>query len=470
MDGYDSEEILLAMEQQELDIISSVMALTSYRNIKNLIIMGVELVGPFYEDAFRSAVRETSIKFPTMTSVLREVRSKWRFSLVREASPATGVPIFVSDLPNSHGGRSSFDALMEHLTPRLERQWQLFRDPPVEIHVVRADSNHSSLLFIVHHAVADAAMALSLITEMFGQYEKILTGRQSRWSEMPHVFSTSHKKAAVAGKSGWKDLFSQLRRNLSYRNDRPAKPVGNGAAEDLREWQVREVLSAEDTEGLLCRLSQHGFHFVDHLVACSTLALEEWNRDGNVPSGTINSVVTVNMRQRFGGAEEKNYSSCLFFRAAPSDRKTYLELVGFLAQSRTRQLQRGADLSLRGAFSLGAKLFSILPLGIRRRVASSFMMQQRYSLAVGFLGAVWPQFEAGSKTAHPHLRRMADLDIIDVYGTGYKLAGNAHVNLYAYLYAGRLHVVLAMSARLLNKEECRDFFSLVVQHIGRSGA
>jgi hypothetical protein len=60
------------MEQQELDIISSVMALTGYRNPKNLIIMGVELVGTFREDAFRSAVRETSIKFPTMTSVLRE--------------------------------------------------------------------------------------------------------------------------------------------------------------------------------------------------------------------------------------------------------------------------------------------------------------------------------------------------------------------------------------------------------------
>jgi len=445
------------------------MALTGYRNTKNLIIIGVELVGTFHEHAFRSAVRQTSIKFPTMTSVLREVRSKWHFFLVREPSPATGVAIFVSDLPNSHRGQSRFDALMKHLTPRLERQWQLFREPPVEIHVLRADSNHSSLVFIVHHSVADAARAMTLITEVFGQYENILTGQQSPWSEMPHVFSTSEKKAAVAEKFGWKDLCSQLRRNLSYRSDRPAKPVGNGATEDLREWHVREVLSAEETEGLLSGLSQHSFHFVDHLVACTSLALEEWNRDRNVPSGTISSVVTVNMRQRFGGADEKNYSSCLFFRAAPSDRMTYLKLVGFLAQSRTRQLRRGADLSLRLSFSLGAKLFSILPLRLRRRVAYSFMRQQRYSLAVGFLGAVWPQFKNGSKTAHPHFRKIADLDITDVYGTGYKVAGNAHVNLYSYLYGGRLHLVLAMSARLLNKNECRDFLNLVVQHIGRAG-
>jgi hypothetical protein len=93
------------------------------------------------------------------------------------------------------------------------------------------------------------------------------------------------------------------------------------------------------------------------------------------------------------------------------------------------------------------------------------MQHQRYSFAVGFLGVVWPEFKDGAMGEDSCLVKLGDADIIDVHGTGYKLAGNAALNLYAYIYRRRLHLVLAVPAAVMTGQECEDFMELLVQTI-----
>lgn len=114
------------MEQERLDIISDVMALTSYGNVKNIILVAAELVGTFDEQAFALAAKRASKKYPVLTSRLKEIRKKGRFFLVREHCPEMDVPIFMGKLSKSYSEEPIVDSLMLHMTSRLESDWDLF--------------------------------------------------------------------------------------------------------------------------------------------------------------------------------------------------------------------------------------------------------------------------------------------------------------------------------------------------------
>jgi len=305
------------------------------------------------------------------------------------------------------------------------------------------------------------AMAMKILSEMMGRYDAIVHGRSSAWQSMPYVFSTSKKKASKSGKVRWTHLARQLARNLKYRKEKPAVPHGTGKPGDLTEQHVLRIFPADDVQVIKSNVAEVGIHLVDHLVVCANRALDEWNENKNVSPGTNTSVVTVNMRQRFGGEDEKNYSSTIFFRSTPQQRKNLAEFARSVAEGRKKQLGANVDLIVRRSISMGAAFFTMFPFAIRRRAASYFFGSQKFSIAVGFLGVVWPELKEGLFGEDSFLKHAGQFEIIDFHGTAYKLAGNAQINLYAFIYRKRLHLVSAVPASLLTREEAECFMDLL---------
>jgi hypothetical protein len=456
--------------QQPLDIISDVMALSSYKNAKNVIVMGVEVRGPFDEAAFRKACAEIFAEHPGVASVLKEARNGWRRFLIREPRLGSDIPVTVSELPSLVGEGPLFGPILEHLAPRLDRTWQLFSEPPVEMHVVQIGPDHRVLGIIMHHSGGDAATTLTLLRAVCGRYETVVRGGNQAWLEVPYAFSTGKKSSAKQKSAGVKDVWRQFKKNIRYLNEHPVRPAGGGDSRNLDEHHAHRLLSEADSRGLLANFSQGDLHVVDHLVACTNLALDEWNSGFNIAPGMITSVVTVNMRGRFGGAEEKNYSSAIFFRSSPTSRTDYLQFVAHIAKRRAEQFQERLDLVLRRSFAMGAALFSVLPLSLRRRVAHAFMLRQQYSAAVGYLGVVFPEIAGGWQNGKSQLRRFGDLEIVDVFGTGYKLSGQAFINLYAYLYKGQIQLVLTSAGKFLTREENERLLDLLLEIIYRASS
>jgi len=442
---------------------SELMALTSFRNAKNIIMMAVEATGPFDEQAFRSAIKEVSMAFPTITGTLRELREGARLFLFREDHPDLEIPVTISDVTRPSGPEGSFNAIMHHLRPRLDRQWDLWREPPLEIHVLRFQPEYFLLVFIFHHVAADAAMGLRILSEMMGRYDATVRGRASEWESVPYVLSTSKKKASKAGKASWTHLARQLVRDLKYRQKRPAKPHGTGRADDPAEHHVLRILAAEDLQEIKANVAEVGINLVDHLVVCANRALDEWNANKNIFPGMNTSVVTVNMRERFGGEDEKNYSSNIYFRSTPQQRKDIAEFAHSVAEGRKKQLSRNVDLMVRRSLSMGAAFFTLFPFAVRRRVASYFVRSQKFSIAVGFLGVVWPELIEGRPGEDSFLKHAGQFEIIDMHGAGYKLAGNVQMSLVAFIYRKRLRLVLAVPGSLLTREEAEAFMDLLVR-------
>jgi hypothetical protein len=455
------------MEQERLDIISDVMALTSYGNVKNSILVAAELVGVFDEQVFALAAKRASKKYPVLTSRLKEVRKKGRFFLVREHCPEMDVPIFISDLSKSHSEEPIVDSLMFHMAPRLESDWDLFSKPPVEIHVLAAGNDRFAFVTLLHHSAGDAEVVLTIMKAIMGEYEAEVTGEPPQWLENPYVSSTSKKSQSVERRFGWMDLLRQLKRDLRYRKVKPVFPWGSGNRRDTREWHVRRAFSVEDSARILNSFSGNSTHVIDHLVACTNLALDYWNGKHNLKPGRITSAVTVNMRGRFGGKNEKNYSSVIFFRSDPDQRRDYLRFVHELASSRSKQFEKGADLTTRQSFLLGSKLFYYLPFGLRRRVPGFFMKHQQYSAAVTFMGSVFPRFD-GKGMDRDSLTAFGNLEIIDMYGVGYKHVGGAAMHLLVYTYRNRLSLVLMIPGKSLTKTESDSFMNVLVDVMNRT--
>ncbi len=423
--------------------------------------MAAEAKGPFDEKVFRLAVKEVSQAFPTLTGTLRKLREGARLLLFRENHPDLEIPVMMSDVSRPIGPEGSFNAIIDHLRPELDKQWDLWHDPPLKIHVLQFQPEYFLLVFIFHHTAADAGMALKIISQMFGRYDWLINGRSSEWKSMTYVFSTSKKNASKPGKTGWKDLTRQVLRDLKYRKEKPAVPHGTGKAHDLTEQHVLRVFPTEDFQQMKTKVAEAGIHLVDHIVVCANRALDEWNRNRNIIPGTNTSVVTVNMRERFGGEDEKNYSSTIFFRSSEQDRNDLAEFAHSVAEGRKKQLSRNIDLIVRGSLSMGAALFTLFPFFIQQRLATHFMRSQKFSIAVGFLGVVWPELVEGRPGEDSFLKHAGGFEIIDVHGTGYKLAGNAQINLYAFIYRKRLHLVLTVPGSLLIRDEAEYFADLL---------
>ena len=198
------------MEQERLDIISDVMALTSCGNVKNIILVTVEAVGAFDKDVFALAVRRASAKLPVLTSHLREIREKGQHFLVRGHPQELHVPVFMGQLSKSNRGEATFDSLISHMIPRLDRDWNLFLEPPVEIHVLSLGDNHFVFVLLMHHSAGDVEAILAVLRAVMGEYEAVVSGEAPLWLENPYVSSTSKKRESAQRRFGWKDFLSRL--------------------------------------------------------------------------------------------------------------------------------------------------------------------------------------------------------------------------------------------------------------------
>jgi hypothetical protein len=73
-----------------LDPLSEMMVLSSYKNANNLMITAIELKGILDEEALDAAARKTATRFPQFLSRIRELRESGKFYLAWEQRIFTG--------------------------------------------------------------------------------------------------------------------------------------------------------------------------------------------------------------------------------------------------------------------------------------------------------------------------------------------------------------------------------------------
>lgn len=448
-----------------VDPMSEMLALSTGKSTKNIIVTALEVTGPFDWPAYKIAAEKTAEKFPQVRRRIKEVKVGRRFLLHWEHRSDLHMPVFFSEMPEGDDGDPLLKRFLDHLAPRLDRDWNLFDEVAAELHAVKVADEHHILACMFHHIAADAGTAAEYGKELFSNYHEIVKGEKPEWAYHQISVSSSRKRKVVPHKTSRIEFFNDFKRDLRRLAEKSALLVGSGKAGDTRQHHVRRVLTVEDTERLTRLSLRRGASSVDLLTAGLNMAVDQWNAARGVAPGVVTTSLSVNLRGRFEGYGETNNSSLLFFRTTPEERKDAAQLTRSLALTRIRHFRRQADLKWLRNTVKGLKALAYFPFRIKRRIVDFMVNRHEFTIAIGLLGVLWPKLKNGKPTAESFLTSTGDLSVTGVYGLGYKLLSSTRVLLIVYAFDNRLNLVLSTSASLFTHDETERFLDLFVGNL-----
>jgi len=447
-----------------LDPNSEMIALTSFANTKNLLVTAFEIKGPFDESLLKPSVMRALEGFPQLLSCLKETRKKGRHYLYWQPRPDVEFPTIISDLRDYQASVPILDTVLNHLTPRLDRDWDLFEEPPGEIHLLRISHDHYVAVAIAHHAAFDAATASEFGRQCFLQYRELLTGVRSDFpGMMTHGLSTSRKRTVKVRVRKWEDIIHTGRLAIKPLFSKPPLPAGTGIQTDKKQYHIKRLLSVKETARLTMSTQKSGGNFIDVLIASSNMAIAKWNTLRNVETGNVTTALTMNIRGRYASLDHWNNVSALFFESNSNERKDPKKLIHSLSIERIKQFRKQMDLKHYKNVARMISWASLLPFNIRRRVVGRITQKHQCSIAITLLGVVWPEMKNGKPTLDSYPTSVDETLVTEVYGTGYKHLTSTPLVLIVYSFLNRLNLVLAASGSLFSRTEAEGFMDLFMR-------
>jgi len=448
-----------------VDVLSETIALSTWGNTKNIIITALDVKGPLDVQVVEQASRWASQSFPQLMSCIREVSSWGVHYLEWERRLEEPLPFFVTDLPESCRSGNLLNDIINVMKPRLDRNWDLFRQVAVEFHVIRLGPEHNVAASVCHHVAGDGGTASEFGREFLRHYHEIKRGSKPPWAEDRLALSTVKKRPVRIQPKRWGETVRESHRGFMQIFERPMEPLGSGSQSELTQHFAKRVLSEERSAAVFFSALQSGVNFVDSLTACANMAIDEWNSQRGCEPGLLTTAMTVNTRGRFSEFDTPNNSSVIVFRCQPEQRKNPSAFLRDLARMRLRHFREQKDVTmLHNIRRLNGSL-RLFPYHIRRQLMHLFLQNHKFSIAVTLLGTVWPKLVNGKPTADSSVTSSADLEVSEVHGIGYKLHSGTRLLLIAYVYKNRLNLILEAAASLFTSEETEAFLDLIVEKL-----
>jgi len=448
-----------------LDAISEMLALSSFGNGKNIIFCGLDLKGPMDLQAFHEASRQSVTDFPHFVSTIREIKINGRYHLVRQHSPDLPSWFGVQELKIRESSASLLDNILYTLSPRLDRDWDLFQELPLEMHLIRVSERHHVLAIFFHHVAGDVGSLMEFAQVFMANYHELFTGQPPDWKHEPLPVSSSRKAPVEKKQEKSQAWLDRVGGTLSGFLRPPAIPLGNGDRGNDEQYHIKRVLSPRDSQELAGSKGRACASLPDRLTAATHLAVDQWNRERGIGPGTLTTSMTVNMRGRYKDLDNPNNSALIFLRSLPHERRNPNEFCRLLAMQRVRRFRTQSDSSYYQNLQRFNNTFRILPFHLRRRLVSFVMNKHQVSVAITPLGVLWPTLQEGRPTGETFLKKSGALDVTEVHGIGYKLASNTRLLLVAYAFRDQVNLILTSSASLFTRQESEQFMDLIMENL-----
>jgi hypothetical protein len=449
-----------------IDPISEMLALLSCGNNKSLLIPAIETEGHFDEEAGRLAVQRAAKRFPHFGSPLLEVRDKGLFRLVRNAVPIPSIPVMAADISGELATMPAPDSFLRHLAPRLDRDWDLFAEPPAEIHFLKLSSERHLIVPVIHHVAGDASTIKEFGREFLINYHEIVKGeRVDRW--LADGERIRRKRPLQDRKQGFREFTLRTRKTLRQFRDPNVLPEGTGRPGDTRQFHIKRMLSEEETGRLYGLSAKKGVAVVDLMTAAANVAIDKWNEYQGISPGLLSTAVSVDLRARYPEISYPNASSLLFFRSFPGERSDLDEFTRRIAGARINQLRNQNDLKYTEDVARLCRILSVFPFRFRRRILDFMSRGQHCPLFIIMLGALWPGSNKRRSCDETALIQVGDLIVREIHAVGYKLCSEAPPTYILYLFNGRLNLMLSAAACHFTKSEAEAFMDLTLQNAFR---
>lgn len=457
---------MLGVSDERLDPTSEMLALSATGDTKNVLICLIELTGGSMNvETMLEAARTAARKFPHLTRRIKEIRSTGFHYLVWDADHTFDVPTFFDEMSEFEASEPVLDQIIRHLSPRIDRDWDLFNESPAEFHLIKISSERYVEGWLMHHVAGDAATGTDVGQETLAQYHEVFCGSKPEWAGEYHSISGSKKRRVPVKKLTFRNLCEDIKQTCQNLFKKACLPVGLGSQTDKSQRHIKRILTEEQTELLLKRTSKQGVSLVDRLVVSANEVIDEWNHQRGLSPGLLTTSMTVNMRGRFSDVNSVNSSSLIFFQSLPSDRKDTRAFTRKVGLARIRHFRNQTDHKFSNNIKMMMDLFRIFPFRIRRQIISFLINRHQFSIGITLLGIFWPEMINGRPTGESVLTRVGDFEVTEVFGVAHRMLSKTRTILLLYTFRKKLNLVLTYSAVDFNREESEQFMDLLLKNL-----
>ena len=443
----------------KLGPLEEALALTTTTESPNIVCGALELKGPLDAEAIAKATASLRKSLPHLKMCLAEVKERGRYILVRDAATDLEIPFSSTVAGNMSGCESSLDILISHLKDVLNREWNLFKEPLIQIHLIKLDDQRHLIACVMNHVAADAVTLGEIVREFIREYHHIATGETNGFTSESSPSSISRKRSAQKKKTTPLDYWLTLRQAI-IPHRKCSLTAGSGDEQDCGEHYVKRLLSRQNSELALKNSAKFKLPFVDYLMACMFTAIDRWNHGHMFPTSVLSSALTVNMRGRFQDTGCPNNDSILYFRFERDQRTDVESLAKLVYRSRMRLYRDQMDVKYAKGLAKVNRLLGFFPFEWRRQALLSILERHQTSFAVGFTGVMWPNSRRLS--ADSYLTHAGELEISEAHGMAYRIVSRTPLYLAAYFFRKRLNLILSAATWKLTRQETEDFLDLLV--------
>jgi hypothetical protein len=216
-------------------------------------------------------------------------------------------------------------------------------------------------------------------------------------------------------------------------------------------------------------LSNPASPIIDLALACSHLAVDQWNAALNTPTDTITSAISINNQGRFPGLGDPNSFVVLYFRSTAEERRDPRAFVRSVKKERVRQFREQSDLELHRLLHRIVKTSGILPFSLKQGLGRFLLGARSWissSMLIHYLGSVLTDFGQEWSPGELCGIRGADLECTEVYGFAYKILPPwTPIHIWLYTYCNRLNMVLGTWAWHFSGSEAEEFTNLIAKNL-----
>jgi len=333
---------------------------------------------------------------------------------------------------------------------------------PVRFILYRLPREHHVLVFFFHHVAIDGGGMYDFLREVFRVYHRAVEGAQPEWADAAGIHSQSGGAGAVSAISTWRALGRALAEGRRYPMHRAVQIAGESS--DLRgRNMVRHIVEDPDLQrALRDRARRDGGSITDLFLAASKLAIEQWNLSRNALAGIMYHGLAVNQRLRQDRARTKaqgNPMSGISIPSDPADRRDPEALLRHVIERRKELIEQGFDIALSRIVHGIQRAGRVIPLSARYRWLR-VILDAKSTFFVTNVGVVWPRIEGGRPTGETLIRRVGQMELLDVHAS----VGSTKNNFAALIlrtFLGRLYVVLSLGRHRISDEDAKEFSKLV---------
>ncbi|NWF77814.1 MAG: hypothetical protein HXY36_04395 [Chloroflexi bacterium] len=416
----------------------------------------LELEGEVDPVRLNQAISSAQRAYPVMRTILRSKN----FRTFREIQEDLGKGVLsVTDCAQFH------DTDPEgYLTSWMNRPFNLWKEFPVRILLLKKNERESSLVFTFHHSAADGLRALLFIRRVVESYNNECS-KNCESSEDIRINRKGDEllEFAHSQRARVEHYYRKMLCSLFYRFVIAAVPPPTRVFHD-RQGQSRElgfcfkVVGPRDFKQIQSKARAAGVELNHVFLAACYRTVEKWNSMHGKTSKKIRIMAPVNISPKGFRYVVSNQASWFSLPTKPQDRADPIKL---LRKVRADTIDATRN---RIAFSLVYFFYfcSRFPLFVMKWMCHFLMITRTYVDSILFtnVGFIWPKL--GSE--EPAVRKIGDAKILNITGSA-PVVTPMGLSIASGTYNKHLNFSLSYRPAMFSAEKAQKFLDLYLGEI-----